>query len=389
MIVAENSDLVFKSTIANTHGSLAHNIGSIYNEFQIINQLGEEICALDYQNRVARIKPQAGYTVRNLDDRCLIIQYRYVVGPRTIGQMGIENSQATHGRITIPYDVLMTETVFVEEVNALFFNPLWHPGVHDHPHSVEYISREHDKIRSEVGRGTVFDPISIMANDPSGKIKQLFIELNGKICTVKVTNYNAADETDVVAVGVRGAVTGSIDEFKIVKTSFTELRRQDPLCWEIQGFLISTDRTWFEHKLAVEKKKPIINGIPSGEIEALLEKARETDVATISSQAAMLLQRDHDVRDWQTRYKQLKDSYEDIVKGGYLERSSALATRKLDVDEAKVASVAHETNVSYQTEQHKLRREQLSTLTNVAKTVVVLAPLAVLLWNYMHKESPA
>lgn len=388
MIVAERSNLVRKSKIEKYQGDLTFKTGSIYSEFKIINQMGEEICALDYNNQIARIKPEPGYNARNFDDRCLTIQYRFVNGPRVFTNGYIESTLSDYGEFVIPYDVFITETVFVEEVNALFFNPRWHTGTLNHPHSKEYISQQIDKIRSEIARATVYSPITIIANDPSGKITQLFVELNGRICTVKVTNFKEINEDDVVAISIRGTTTGSLEECKIIRTSFTELFRKDPLCWEIEGFWISIDRKFFEQKLAIEKNKPQPNVVPSSEIEMLLSQARQEDHLLIQQQVDLIKQREQDHKELQRRYKELQDSYNDLVKGEYLQRNSTHAFRKLDIDEAKSRAAEREAILNRELEQLKLKKEQYNTWANIAKAVVVIVPVGLLVFNHFTKAPP-
>jgi hypothetical protein len=375
MIVAEHCALIRKSQYTDK-GGLAHSRGSFYNEVKIINYLGEDITALDYKNDKVVFKPEGA--VIPADERNLIIQYRSTRSPRVIGNLGLETSVSEFGTMTIPYDLLLQEPIFVEEINALLFSPVWHPTAMLHPHSKEYNDLQNDKLRNEISRDAVYSPITIMANDPQGKIKQLYIALNDKICTVKVTNCNAGlYETDVVAISIRGSINGALDDRKIIRTSFTELMRKNPLFWEIEGFCISTDRTWLENKLAVEKTKPSSNGIPVEEVQALLKQARDGDKVIIDEQAAEIVQLGKDVKAWKQRYTELKSSYDDIVSGGYLDRNSTVAFKKIDLEETKLNNAEKQSKRDQKIEDIKLTKEQLGTIANIAKAAAVIIPAVV------------
>lgn len=389
MIVAEESSLIKKTTVKNDKGALPFNLGSYYNEFQIINYLGEDIHAIDHLNQVVIIKPQEKSGIPLEDDRCIIIQYRHVQGPRIIGDRGMEITHSTYCTMTIPRRVLLEDTIFVEEINALLFCPKWHPNTNLHPHSKEHIALQHERIRYEIARKASGCPITIMANDPTGEISSLHIELNGQVYTVKVTNFNSDEnEKDLVVMGIRGSVNGDVDDLKIVRTSFTDLLRQNPLCWEIGGFLVSRDRHWLENKLNVEKVKPVSNGIPSEEVKNLLNQAKAEDKAYIENLSETVIQKDREIKELKSRYKTLHESYDDLVKNGYMDRNSEFVFRKLDVDEENIKAKVEEAKINQKTERIKFTKENLSTIATVAKTIAVIIPLVVLYLKY-KKEAAA
>lgn len=389
MIVAEHSDLIFKSHSANEKGSLPHNLGSYYGEHQIINNLGEEIYALDFRNQVVRILPQDGASVPLRDDRNVTVQYRFTTHRRQIGTLAMEQTPSTRCRIVIPLSVLLREPVFVEELNAVLFSPRWHPDfIPLHPHSAEYIQKEHEKIRAEVARKATYSPITIMANDPTGKVSKLFVVVDGKICTVHVTHLNESDnETDLITIARREALANGEDDVHLTRTSFTELYRQDPLYWEVDGLQICRDRDWLANKLEVSRQKIENLGVPPEEVSKLIKESREADRKRIDELQAIITDRDGELKTTKSRYNQLRDSYDDLIKNGHADRSSTIVSRKLDLEEDRIEASIREAKIGKETEDIKKIKEQLGVVTTVVKLAIAVVPLVLIYLKYKQSKT--
>lgn len=390
MIIAERNSTIMRQAIPLPRGGgLASAMGTFYSEVQIINYTGEEICVLDYENLVARIAPEPGFIVSNLMERRIIIQQRYCSGKRHHTVSGyLEDTPSTQITTIIPYDALISETVFSEDVNALFYITRYNPGPHFHPHSEAYLKRHYDEVRDRIARDATYAPVTIMANDPAGKFKKLFIELNGHICSVEVTNYKHCDhEEDVVAIGIRDAINDDFSVQRVIKTSFAELLKKDPLCWEIGGFMVSADREWFEQKLEAERNTAKPNVVPSSEVEKLLTKVREEDKLIIEQKDEIIAKRDKTIKEHKQQYDELKSSYEDLLNNGFMKRNSKVAFDRLGIDEKKIEQSRIEADAALRAEQLKLQREQFNTLATVAKTIAVLAPMMLLAFKYFNQGS--
>lgn len=389
MIVAEHSDFIFKSHSANEKGGLPHNLGSYYGEHQIINNLGEEIYALDYRNQLVRILPQDGASVPLRDDRNITIQYRFTTQRRQFGHMSIEQTPSTRCRIVIPYNVLLREPVFVEELNAVLFSPRWHPDfIPLHPHSKEYLQKEHEKIRAEVARKATYSPITIMANDPTGKVAKLFVVVDGKICSIHVSHLNESDnETDLITIARREALVSGEDDVRLVRTSFTELYRQDPMYWEIDGLQICKDRDWLAHKLEIANTKAKDTQIPAEEVTKLVKEAREADQKRIKELHDTITDREGELKTVKARYGQLRDSYDDLIKNGHADRSSTIISRKLDLEEDRIEASIREAAIGKETEDIKKIKEQLSVAATVVKLAIAVVPLVLIYLKYKQSKS--
>lgn len=382
MIIAETCNLV-KITTEKAIGGALPNKGSYYNEFQIINNLNEDILALDFLNRPITIEPDGDLRPRD-DERCVVIQYRAIRGPRKIASMAQDVSFSEYYRMTIPYNLLFKTPVFVEEVNALLYHPRWHPFENFHPHSKKYLEREHDRYRRELYNSSGYMPINIIANDPSGRIKALYVVINGEICTSKVTNYDTKDDTDEVGICVKKPYSENLNEVdKVIhKTSFTELHKTHSRYWEILGFQISSDLEFLKRKLK-NQQQTVEEPIPPKELEELVTESQTKNVKEIERLNLLIKHKEFVNKELVTRNRELQESLDDMTTGGFLDRKSDHAFRTLEIEEQKHGVKIKELENSEKIEKLKVEKEEIKSkkekmslffnaIINLAKTAFVV-----------------
>ena len=362
MIIAEHSYRVQKES-KDAQGSLHHKIGSYYSEFLIINYLNEPIYAVDHLNRSVLI--QAHPTREPFpDNRKLEILSRSASGPRSYDPKTYsEITPNKHDLLTIPYDVLRDQPVFVEEMNAVlcFGDQL---SIVRHPHSKAAKDELARAIHLEVSQAVSEAPIAVNANDPSGRIDELFIEINGVICATKVTHIEA--EMDNVSIGLRNK-PHSISDFTTHRTTFTELFAQDPRVWTLGGFRLSSSREWFEQVLDIERsKKPSF--IEVSAVDALVKQARKE----AEDKVKILTEENKDIM---SRFKQLEATHDALKSGDYQPQNAELAFKKLALEQEKVRRSEVEAKLALDAERLKLRKELIATLGVVAKTAAVMVPV--------------
>lgn len=362
MITAEKEGSGCSIEETKTIGGLPHKIGSYYNEFLIINYIGESIYAVDYQNKHALIQQHPTLMAK----KEIQILYRASLGSdRRYDVYNLDITPNIRRTITIPYDIIRREPVFVEEINAVLCFGDHLSGV-KHPHSQKSIDDLLEQTKLETEADATQYPFIILANDPSGRIKSLFFEINDMICETKVSCRST--ESDTVLIGYRNK-PHSMNDFTTHKTTFTDLLSQDPRVWTFGGFRFSCNRKWFEHVIEVERgKKPTY--IEVGAVDALVKQAR----VEAEDKIRILTEENRDVV---ARFKRLEATHEALKNGDYHERSAELAHKKLDVEADKLRKAEMEAKLSLDAERVKMKKELLSTLGVLAKTLVVVVPIGI------------
>lgn len=344
-------------------GGLPHKIGSYYNESLIINYLNEAVYAVDYKNRKVLIQqhPASMYD-RKLEIRCRAISSearRY--DPNTY----LETTKCKHDVITIPYGTLRREPVFVEELNAVlcFGDQL---SIIKHPHSQKGIDERIEIAISEKVNVPLEAPFYVYANDPSGKLSVLFMEINGKICETVVTNFT--HESDRIIVAFRDK-PGSVEDFTKHYTSFTELLTQDPHIWSFCGLRMSTSKEWFEQVLEIERnKKPTCIEVKT--VDALIKQScseAEDKIKCLTEEN----------REMTSRLKKLEATNEALKEGDYNGKKAEYDFKKLELEQAKIRQAETQAKLALHAEKLKFRKEVVTVLGVVAKTAAIIVPLSI------------
>ena len=362
MITAEN-DISKRITISETteRGGIPHRTGSYYSETLLTNYLNEDIYAVDYRNNYVTIPRHAGYV---MGQRRIEVLCRTHAGDRKYqDHSNYEITPNKHTFMSIPYEVLREQPVFVEELNAVlcFKDQL---TIARHPHSPDVIDDRIKFIKLDYDRKHSQLPFILTANDPTGKINELCIEVNGIICEVKVTHYT--DEKDRVMLCLRDK-PHDFNDFTVHETTFTELIKSDPRVWMLDRFRISSSRDWFEQIIEVERsKKPAYIEVTAVEKlikQAGLEHAERNDrLVEVNKELVAKL-------------RQSEANNESIISGEYLKKSTEVAYKKLTIEQEKLKYSDVEAKMMIESERLKLRKEIITTIGVIAKTLAVMIPL--------------
>jgi len=366
MITAETPESGIKIEIGTLQSTaLPGDIGSYYHEFLIINYLNEDIYAVDYQNKPILIKQHE----ERSDPwyRKLEVRSRHHNGKRTYDPFRrYETTPSKHEIMSISYDVLRQQPIFVEELNAVlcFADQL---SITLHPHSKEAVAeRTHQVQEATAEILTEAPPFVLIANDPSGVIKELFVLLNGHICSARVTHF--VKEADNVVIGFRNK-TYSAEEFTRHRTTFKELRQQDEKVWHLAGFQLSSNRSWFEHVIAVDSsQKP--DYVSMDTVNALIKKARLEDALTIHT-----LQDEN--KEAKRRLGVIETAYDELRDGDYQDTMAQVDQTKLDLEYAKLKKLQADAESKLAIEQLKVKKELIATIGTVAKTAAIMVPVGI------------
>ena len=367
MIIAEYSSTVKTITDKDSCGGLHHRHGCYYHEFLITNYTGEAVYATGFNNGSVLIKPwpQPLYG----PSKPLEIRWRChpdLLNQRTYDQYNRETTPTRHTIMTIPYEDLKREPHFVEELNAvLCFRE--HLNIVKHPHSKEAVQEGLYAVRDDINKAVDVAPFVLEANDPSGRIKDLFIEVNGIICATCVTSISA--EPDYVKLNLRDR-EHSDSEYTRYHTTFTELfKQEDSHIWTLGGFRLASDRVWFEQVLEIERNaKPKL--IEVGVVSDLIKRAREEDEDHIR-------QLNEDKKETLRRLSVVQASYDSLLAGDYHEKAAQHALDKLEHDRLKLQQQREQAKSDRDVERAKRQREIITTIGVVAKTVAVVLPISI------------
>jgi hypothetical protein len=213
MHIAEESQEIFKKLFPDVAysqpiGFHLHNV--------IINNTGEPIYVIDHDNLAFIIQPVHVYG--QYAPRCLI-QATEFDDPRS-PEAQDRKQRARTVSIEIDLSTLRKGPVFVKSIGKVICTPE-HLFATTHPNYSGVMEvtpiRRAEKIMGEL----TMCPISIVANDPSGQISCIYMEINGVICPVAVENDPDAPLT--LMVGYRTSHNpDACAPFNVYKVEFSD-----------------------------------------------------------------------------------------------------------------------------------------------------------------------
>ncbi|CAK9254160.1 unnamed protein product [Sphagnum jensenii] len=316
MITAEYTDRI-KIEDDHSRGGIPINIGEYYTECAVINYLREDIFAIGFDNKPLRIQQHPRHV---FSDRKLVIRSWQISGKRTWQyQSGnnFETTPNTHDVFSIPYELIREQPVFVETLNAVVCFADQIPFV-KHPHSKESIKEQIEILECEIANRIQSGPLAVIANDPRGVYKTLYVDIGGYICSVPVTHLKF--NPDSILVGMRTKDHPS-DPYTREYTTFAAQLRIDEKIWRIGGLTISPDKAWLEQILEA-KRLSSIPTVASSKVDALIDDIRSKDVETIKELTEQLKEMKRRLTISEANFKSLED-------GDYQEMQAKLAYQNL------------------------------------------------------------
>ena len=245
--------------IANYHG--------FYREYSIQNHLGTELWAVDYQGNKFEIPIDPTPEVM----RRVKIRMRNTMGKRSFNTAGADITQAPIYRCFIDIAVLSDGPIYVNEVDLVLCTREYLDTVH-HPASVAYREQMDMMIHNALTDRSSSSPLTIIANDPSGAVKHLYVIINDVVCAVDVTNFSGPYETDRITVAERSIVANGSVTFRRESTTFEKIHECGNLVWELNGTWFSTSRQALIDHLAHQKRSMMDEAVP---IDTHLDAVKE------------------------------------------------------------------------------------------------------------------
>lgn len=391
MILAENDPSIKQHIYPSVTGGLSPGPSGYYVEFQVMNYSRETIYVTDYKNVASTIPPNPiEYSEPRID-----IVSRRVVGPRTF-HLGIkENTVTNHVLRSIPLGTLRLEAVYSSELNVVISTRQFAHQA-DHPFSDDFRQAELANIFTAAIKNTVHAPLSIIANDPTKEIDELYISIHGKILAAKVTNF--IDEPDTICVVYRDLMPGSSETHHVVKSSLTELKKSHPTVWTMEGCVLSPYRSELERHLERSKTPdgPKEQKIPLDYHNKVIDRERafgQVERTRLEEENGQLKKRN----------TLLTTQIDELTKAEFSQRAVELKIAELELKERELVKAREQLEVEKvqfklkmeaeeKTRRHTLKMEEakhtrsnVDTLVTVVKACVVILPIVMGLMKMFSK----
>jgi len=375
MITAEHSDLCTTTKARTTVGPLTVGTYGLYGEHQIINYTEQPLYVVDSHNQHVLLTPQYQYTTSKRVD----IVWRTVVGSRSFDpRTNAETTKAQHYEMTIPLErVLRVSPVYVQQLNVVLCTEEHLRDVF-HPCSPEYKHSKWKELHDDVIQNATHAPFMVIANDPTGTIRELWMYVHNKLVAAKVTRFQ--DEPDTVTIAYRDKTSVTV-EYDIHTTTFSELKaanKQSGLVWDFAGITFSAHRDLLEYELDVREQKHAQETISITDLQAHLDRARElaeADIRRATEENAAL--------------KKRIAVLEQLRNAAYSDRAADIELGKLELESKKLNTAKQDLHRVSSIEQLKLRKEQVATWHTAVKALAAVVPIALGLAKWYYSSKPA
>lgn len=376
MIVAENDRRceIGQDTILS---SIPIDLEGYYQEFQISNYTTTDIYLL-FSNGEKKRFPVAcnGYQDGHVAISCRTIIGRRVKNPST----GEDITKVPKVYRKIPEEVLLREPVYLRSHDVVICRAE-HLATAFHPNSAEHRAKDMWRMHQAMAENCREMPYIIIANDPKKRFPYLYVEVNGRIAAVQVSQLGHFDEDDRVTVCYRDVnpVTGVVS-YDTHRTSFSELLRDDEDVWEILGHLISTSR----ERLQVQMDLRHGNNLGPKSVSL---KAHADDMQQLKKLHAQQVEmKDKEITTLSDRVRQLERQVKEMKDASYSELNSQIELAELSLNREKLEHNREQLDderrkAQQEVNAHKWRviEEGMKTIGTVMKTAAVALPAAVAL----------
>lgn len=372
MITAEHSDQCTTPPARLAVGPLTANMICAYGEYQIINYTEQPIYVIDHRNEHVVLEPQYFSTTMKRVD----IVWRQVVGSRSFDPCNrAETTKNYHHELTIPLDkALRYSPVYVEQLNVVLCTEEHFRDV-CHPNTPEYQKIRWKAIYDEVAKGSSHAPFMILANDPTGEVKELYLQIHGRTVAAKVTNFK--DEPDTLTIAYRDLGLASA-EYDIHQTTFAELRKKPGLVWDFAGITLSSSRKLLEHEFELRAQQQENEMIRQTDLQVHLDRTRqmaEQEVRRLTDENAAL--------------KKRVQMLEQIRAAAFSDKAADIELKRLALEQEKLAHGRVELQHAITAEKVKLKKERTIALSTLLKAVAAAIPILLGMVKFFLTPKPA
>jgi hypothetical protein len=167
---------------------LGRNTVCYYGEYQVINYSDEPIYIQDCEGEEYTIPS----SYRSDTPARIEILHRRVNGARNFS-CNVEKFNGPIEVMTIDYDKHYSIPTYIKEFNILIYGPNC-KSIATHPQLSGRLSSIVGSSENIINKGASQAPLFILGNDPTGKIKHIYIGINGSVCDVNISQDPDNDE---------------------------------------------------------------------------------------------------------------------------------------------------------------------------------------------------
>lgn len=386
MQIAENlpESCTFTTTKATT-GLLRAAYGDhFYREMTVVNHSSQDVVMVDTNNVIQSIPKSA----QTFNTEFITVSFRTSVGSYRTTMDRHEIVTGTVTNITIPIHVLNAGPLFIQSAGIVLSLTV-HASHAVHPASAKILETQVKRITDQVIDTIHRSPITILANYPHATNVKLYAAINDQIVVVVPTQYRGEGESDSITVAIRKFDLGDHSKNEIAHTSFEELLKTNVLT--VCGIPLSLNKDVLEHWLSSHKTINVPTGIPLAEHDAIIKKIQEQHKRQSELEKT-------DAKMYQHRCKALEQQLKELEEQKYSDRTASIKLRELELQDAEQRAKAKQMEYTLKREREKRLQEQkaaedarkgemLQTITTIAKTVGVVAPIAFGIWKLFSKDS--
>lgn len=400
----------YKVASHNHYGILPKTTGGFYTEFLVLNYTDTPIYIQTALGEEIPIET----TFRNDARPRVEIWRRSHVGMRKFKNGGHveEASDDPVCSMIIDWDKFYNIPTYVKEFNILVYGKEA-KGIANHPHLDGCFKDTVELTANHIMESASNPPMAMLANDPSGDIKRLFVEMNEYICEVPVSNdpnfteeYVLAlrdteggkaykyYELDITAIKANQLVEQSVGDYSIFRVCASRTELHDAVIRDRE----SRNSLFDYSKLNAYRNQ--LKEEFSGKIEHLkctIQGKDENIKMMEDNHKNQLLKRDNEIDILSRRLESLQKDYE--IKLGI--RKTDMELKKYDLDATKcdidkeTAELNHITkkevaeiqsqiaNLKVEKEKESNRGAKISTISTTAKAAAVMAPIVVGIGTWM------
>lgn len=393
MLDADDDVRCVVHTNARAVGALPRTPG-YYREQLVLNHLTTPVLVIDAFGTATELPPLPDVIV----NRRVEVRRRTVIGARTTNVRNEDITACDHLTREVPDRVLLIGPVYLREFDLVICLPE-HRSFAVHPNSRAYLQAQVHDLHDQVINHMRDVPLAIVANDPSGRVKQLYVDVNGRVCQIAVTHFNMEDDDIVIA--YRDAVANGHARYSQERTTFRELGKQKHPVMSVGGVTFSTSAEHLKAHMEHMQTQSSVDVVPLALHRSRLDEARRADHDELVRMKEITERQKKRITQLETELKELTDV-------AYSERHVALKThelsnqeRRFEVEQAKLEAEAarlaeerqslSEERQRLQTKQQheaalakgRLWEEGMKLVTTVLKTLAVMIPLALSLYKLM------
>lgn len=358
-----------------------------YSETQITNHTGEPLYLVDKSHNKVLVRSEVDFCL-DRHPRVEILS-RYLIGPKKFKEYPrIEDWHGDLEKLTISMSALQKRAIYVPEIDLVICLERY-LGEAIHPQNVAVRMQCLKKLERELAEQLGNSPCIVVANDPTDKVERLWMDMNGFLCEISVSNNK--NEPSHFTIGIRDS--GSHSGYRYIELNMSDI---------LEGKIEHTcdDKPIFvgmhkSHVAEAIRKKSLINegkfdeSILNDRIKEVDAKYR-TQLAALKEDNARLI-RDKEIltKDKDRIIDQLTNQlreYQDIIAVRHSQEKMELEKQRLQAEkdmlhqkeESEQRKSIHETKLAEMKvakEDFGYRSAQASNVASGLKAATVILPI--------------